>query len=433
MIEQGLQQEINLVMTEARNRRLEFVTVEHLLLALINMDEVLTFLRSKRVDIDELRVELEQYIDTHTPIISEDTEIDIVPTVGFQRVLQRSVYQAQSAQKNSVNAMNVFVSIFSEKESHAVYMLKLNNISRLDVMESVSSQVVDVPTEKTKKVGTEKQKKPSSLESYTTNLCEKARLGKIDPLLGREEEVLRTVQVLSRRNKNNPLLVGQAGVGKTAIAQGLAKRIVDNKVPEVLKKTTIYSLDVGVLIAGTKYRGDFEKRLKSVLSDLNKQKDSILFIDEIHTLIGAGSVSGGSLDASNLLKPALADGTLKCIGSTTYEEYRKIFEKDHALARRFQKIDIEEPSVTDTIKILHGLKKYYQDYHNVKYSAAALTTAVELTHRHIGDRRLPDKAIDVIDEVGALQQILPPTRMSKACKYSRLYLSRFHIPDMRNL
>ncbi|SVB01971.1 uncharacterized protein METZ01_LOCUS154825, partial [marine metagenome] len=410
MIEQGLQQEINLVMTEARNRRLEFVTVEHLLLALLNMDDVVSFLRAKRVIIDELRVELEQYIDTHTPIISEDAEIDIVPTVGFQRVLQRSVYQAQSSQKNSVNAMNVFVSIFSEKESHAVYMLKLNNISRLDVMESISSQVVDVPTEKTKKVGTEKQKKPSSLESYTTNLCEKARLGKIDPLLGREEEVLRTVQVLSRRNKNNPLLVGQAGVGKTAIAQGLAKRIVDNKVPEVLKKTTIYSLDVGVLIAGTKYRGDFEKRLKSVLSDLNKQKDSILFIDEIHTLIGAGSVSGGSLDASNLLKPALADGTLKCIGSTTYEEYRKIFEKDHALARRFQKIDIEEPSVTDTIKILHGLKKYYQDYHNVKYSAAALTTAVELTHRHIGDKRLPDKAIDVIDEVGALQQILPKSK-----------------------
>jgi ATP-dependent Clp protease ATP-binding subunit ClpA len=397
-------------MTEARNRRLEFVTVEHLLIALLNMDDVVSFLRAKRVIIDELRVELEQYIDTHTPIISEDAEIDIVPTVGFQRVLQRSVYQAQSAQKNSVNAMNVFVSIFSEKESHAVYMLKLNNISRLDVMESISSQVVDVPTEKTKKVGTEKQKKPSSLESYTTNLCEKARLGKIDPLLGREEEVLRTVQVLSRRNKNNPLLVGQAGVGKTAIAQGLAKRIVDNKVPEVLKKTTIYSLDVGVLIAGTKYRGDFEKRLKSVLSDLNKQKDSILFIDEIHTLIGAGSVSGGSLDASNLLKPALADGTLKCIGSTTYEDYRKIFEKDHALARRFQKIDIEEPSVTDTIKILHGLKKYYQDYHNVKYSAAALTTAVELTHRHIGDRRLPDKAIDVIDEVGALQQILPKSK-----------------------
>jgi len=410
MIEQGLQQEINLVMTEARNRRLEFVTVEHLLLALLNMGEVLSFLRAKRINIDELRAELEQYIDSHTPIISEDAEIDIVPTVGFQRVLQRSVYQAQSSQKKSVNAMNVFVSIFSEKESHAVYMLKLNNISRLDVMEGISSQLADVPAEETKKVGGEKQTKPSSLESFTTNLCEKARLGEIDPLLGREEEVLRTVQILSRRRKNNPLLVGQAGVGKTAIAQGLAKKIVDGKVPDVLKDTTIYSLDVGVLIAGTKYRGDFEKRLKTVLVDLEENKNSILFIDEVHTLIGAGSVSGGSLDASNILKPALADGTLKCIGSTTYEEFRKVFEKDHALARRFQKIDIEEPSVEDTIKILHGLKKYYQTYHNVKFSSAALASAAELTHRHIGDRRLPDKAIDVIDEVGALQQILPKSK-----------------------
>ncbi|MDC1387011.1 ATP-dependent Clp protease ATP-binding subunit ClpA [Candidatus Thioglobus sp.] len=410
MIEQGLQQEINMVMTEARNRRLEFVTVEHLLLALLNMDEVIAFLRGKRVNIDELRAELDQYIDSHTPIISEDAEIDIVPTVGFQRVLQRSVYQAQSAQKNSVNAMNVFVSIFSEKESHAVYMLKLNNISRLDVMEGISSHLADNPVEETKKVEGDKQAKPSSLESFTTNLCEKARLGEIDPLLGREEEVLRTVQILSRRRKNNPLLVGQAGVGKTAIAQGLAKRIVDGQVPEVLKNTTIYSLDVGVLIAGTKYRGDFEKRLKSVLIDLEKDKHSVLFIDEIHTLIGAGSVSGGSLDASNLLKPALADGSLKCIGSTTYDEYRKIFEKDHALTRRFQKVDIEEPSVEDTIKILHGLKKYYQAHHKVKYSAASLVSAVELTHRHIGDRRLPDKAIDVIDEVGALQQILPKSK-----------------------
>jgi len=410
MIEQGLQQEINMVMTEARNRRLEFVTVEHLLLALLNMDEVISFLRGKRVNIDELRAELEQYIDSHTPIISEDAEIDIVPTVGFQRVLQRSVYQAQSAQKNSVNAMNVFVSIFSEKESHAVYMLKLNNISRLDVMEGISSQLADTPPEETKKVESEKSTKPSSLESFTSNLCEKARLGEIDPLLGREEEVLRTVQVLSRRRKNNPLFVGQAGVGKTAIAQGLAKRIVDGQVPDVLKKTTIYSLDVGVLIAGTKYRGDFEKRLKSVLTDLEEDKNAVLFIDEIHTLIGAGSVSGGSLDASNLLKPALADGTLKCIGSTTYEEYRKVFEKDHALARRFQKIDIEEPSVEDTIKILHGLKKYYQSHHKVKFSSAALASAAELTHRHMGDRRLPDKAIDVMDEVGALQQIMPKSK-----------------------
>ncbi|WP_416695839.1 ATP-dependent Clp protease ATP-binding subunit ClpA [Candidatus Pseudothioglobus sp. Uisw_050_01] len=410
MIEQGLQQEINMVMTEARNRRLEFVTVEHLLLALLNMDEVIAFLRGKRVNIDELRAELDQYIDSHTPIISDDAEIDIVPTVGFQRVLQRSVYQAQSAQKNSVNAMNVFVSIFSEKESHAVYMLKLNNISRLDVMEGISSHLADNPVEETKKVEGDKQAKPSSLEAFTINLCKKARLGEIDPLLGREEEVLRTVQILSRRRKNNPLLVGQAGVGKTAIAQGLAKRIVDGQVPEILKNTTIYSLDVGVLIAGTKYRGDFEKRLKSVLTDLEKVKNSVLFIDEIHTLIGAGSVSGGSLDASNLLKPALADGSLKCIGSTTYEEYRKIFEKDHALTRRFQKVDIEEPSVEDTIKILHGLKKYYQSHHKVKYSAASLVSAAELTHRHIGDRRLPDKAIDVIDEVGALQQILPKSK-----------------------
>ena len=410
MIEPGLQQEINLVMTEARNSRLEFVTVEHLLLALLNMEDVVSFLRDKRVNVDELRAELEQYIVSHTPLISEDAEIDIVPTVGFQRVLQRSVYQAQSAQRNSVNAMNVFVSIFSEKESHAVYMLKLNNLSRLDVMEGIASEATEPLLEESTVKTTEKQKKPSSLETFTTNLCEKAKQGKIDPLLGREEEVLRMVQILSRRRKNNPLLVGQAGVGKTAIAQGLAKRIVDGKVPEVLHDATIYSLDVGVLIAGTKYRGDFEKRLKSVLTDLEKKPNTILFIDEIHTLIGAGSVSGGSLDASNLLKPALADGTLKCIGSTTYDEFRKVFEKDHALTRRFQKIDVDEPSVEDTIKILHGLKKYYQEHHKVKYSAASLVSAAELTHRHIGDRRLPDKAIDVIDEVGALQQVLPKSK-----------------------
>ena len=410
MIEPGLQQEINLVMTEARNSRLEFVTVEHLLLALLNMEDVVSFLRGKRVNVDDLRAELEQYIVSHTPLISEDAEIDIVPTVGFQRVLQRSVYQAQSAQRNSVNAMNVFVSIFSEKESHAVYMLKLNNLSRLDVMEGIASEATEPLLEESTVKTTEKQKKPSSLETFTTNLCEKAKQGKIDPLLGREEEVLRMVQILSRRRKNNPLLVGQAGVGKTAIAQGLAKRIVDGKVPEVLHDATIYSLDVGVLIAGTKYRGDFEKRLKSVLTDLEKKPNTILFIDEIHTLIGAGSVSGGSLDASNLLKPALADGTLKCIGSTTYDEFRKVFEKDHALTRRFQKIDVDEPSVEDTIKILHGLKKYYQEHHKVKYSAASLVSAAELTHRHIGDRRLPDKAIDVIDEVGALQQVLPKSK-----------------------
>ncbi len=410
MIESGLQQEINFVMTEARNRRLEFVTVEHLLLALLNIDEIVTFLLSKRVNLDEMKIELEEYIDTHTPIISQDSEIDIVPTVGFQRVLQRSVYQAQSAQKNTVYAMNVLVSIFAEKESHAVYLLKLNNISRLDVMEGLSLQAIEPIEEQVEKKTVTKKPKKSALESYTTNLCDKAIHGKIDPLLGREEEVIRTVQVLSRRRKNNPLFVGQAGVGKTAIAEGIAKKIVDGKVPDVLKDSTIYALDIGTLIAGTKYRGDFEKRLKTVLTDIEKIPNAILFIDEIHTLIGAGSVSGGSLDASNLLKPSLADGTLKCMGSTTYEEFRKVFEKDHALTRRFQKIDIDEPSVDDTVKILHGLKKYYQSHHNVKYSAAALSSAVELSHRYITDRRLPDKAIDVIDEVGALQQIQPKSK-----------------------
>lgn len=410
MIETGLQQEINFVMTQARNNRLEFVTVEHLLLALLNIDEIITFLRNKRVNVDELRAELEEYIDSHTPLIAQDSEIDIVPTVGFQRVLQRSVYQAQSAQKTTVYAMNVLVSIFSEKESNAVYLLKLNNISRLDVMEGVSTQMPESTEEKPRIENNNKKSKKSALEAYTSNLCDKARQGKIDPLLGREEEVTRTVQVLSRRRKNNPLFVGQAGVGKTAIAEGIAKKIIDGKVPEALKEASIYSLDIGVLIAGTKYRGDFEKRLKAVLTDLEKIPHAILFIDEIHTLIGAGSVSGGSLDASNLLKPALADGTLRCMGSTTYEEYRKVFEKDHALTRRFQKIDIDEPSVDDTVKILHGLKKYYQDHHKVKYSTAALTCAAELSHRYITDRRLPDKAIDVIDEVGALQQIQPKSK-----------------------
>jgi len=397
-------------MTQARNNRLEFVTVEHLLLALLNIEEVNTFLRNKRVNIDEIREELEEYIDSHTPLIAQDSELDIVPTVGFQRVLQRSVYQAQSAQKNTVYAMNVLVSILSEKESHAVYLLKLNNISRLEVMEGIANHEPEA-LEDSATIETEAKKpKKTSLETYTVNLCEKARAGKIDPLLGREEEVLRTVQVLSRRRKNNPLFVGQAGVGKTAIAEGIAKKIVDGKVPEVLKEASIYSLDIGVLIAGTKYRGDFEKRLKAVLTDLEKIPHGILFIDEIHTMIGAGSVSGGSLDASNLLKPALADGSLRCMGSTTIEEFRKVFEKDHALTRRFQKIDIEEPSVTDTVKILHGLKKYYQDHHKVKYSTAALESAVELSHRYMNDRRLPDKAIDVIDEVGALQQIQPKSK-----------------------
>jgi len=410
MIEPTLQKEINQVMSSARERRLEFVTVEHLLLALLNTSEVIVFFNSRNINIENLRSELLQYIDSNTPIIADDTDIDIVPTVGFQRVLQRSVYQAQSSQKTSVTALNVLVSIFSEKESHAVYLLKLNDISRLDIMEHISNNVPEIHEEIESSQTENQNTSGSNLKKFTVNLCQKAADGKIDPLLGRENEVLRTIQILSRRRKNNPLFVGQAGVGKTAIAEGIAKKIVDGDVPEVLEDAKIFSLDIGVLIAGTKYRGDFEKRLNAVLDDLKKVENGILFIDEIHTLIGAGSVSGGSLDASNLLKPALADGSLKCIGSTTYDEYRKVFEKDHALTRRFQKIDIEEPSVDDAIKILNGLKKHYQDHHSVKYSKAALVSAVELSHRYMSDRRLPDKAIDVIDEVGALQRIQPKSK-----------------------
>jgi len=410
MIEPTLQKEINQVMSSARDRRLEFVTVEHLLLALLNTSDVIVFFNRRNINIENLRSELLQYIDSNTPTIADDTDIDIVPTVGFQRVLQRSVYQAQSSQKTSVTSLNVLVSIFSEKESHAVYLLKLNDISRLDVMEHISNNVPEIHEESEIPQAENQNTSGSSLKKFTVNLCQKAVDGKIDPLLGREDEVLRTIQILSRRRKNNPLFVGQAGVGKTAIAEGIAKKIVDGDVPEVLESAKIFSLDIGVLIAGTKYRGDFEKRLNAVLDDLKKVENGILFIDEIHTLIGAGSVSGGSLDASNLLKPALADGSLKCIGSTTYDEYRKVFEKDHALTRRFQKIDIEEPSLDDAIKILNGLKKHYQDHHNVKYSKAALVSAVELSHRYMSDRRLPDKAIDVIDEVGALQRIQPKSK-----------------------
>ncbi len=412
MIEAGLQQEINHIMLQARNNRLEFVTVEHLLIALLNIDEVINFLNNKQVDIKQIREELKEYIDSHTPIIPKDAEIDIVPTVGFQRVLQRSVYQAQSTQQNVVYAMNVLVSIFAEKESYALYLLKINNISRLEVIEAISTHSAESgdASSTTQSNPNQKNARQSALEKYTLNLCEKSKADKIDPLIGRKKEVLRTIQVLSRRRKNNPLFVGQSGVGKTAIAQGIAKHIVDGKVPKILQDCCIYSLDIGVLIAGTKYRGDFEKRLKTVLNDLAKIPHAILFIDEIHTVIGAGSVSGSSLDASSLLKPALADGSLKCIGSTTYEEYRKIFAKDHALSRRFQKIDIDEPSVDDAINIVQGLKQYYQAHHRVKYSQAALISAVKLSHKYMSERCLPDKAIDVIDEVGALQQIMPKSK-----------------------
>ena len=408
MIEEKLQKEINLVMTEARNKRFEFITVEHLLLALFNIEEVNTFLHNKLVNIAKMRKDLEKYISSNTPLISPNADIDIVPTVGFQRVLQRSVYQAQTAQKSTVHAMNVLISILSEKESHAVHLLKLHNISRLDIIKVINQTKHNTPktTQQNKPNSTEKYNK-SALETYTVNLCSDSKQKSIDPLLGREQEILRTIQILSKRRKNNPLFIGEAGVGKTAIAEGIATMIVNGKTPKILSNANIYSLDIGALIAGTKYRGDFEERTKALLSDIKKIPNAILFIDEIHTIIGAGSVSGGSLDASNLLKPVLANGSLKCIGSTTYEEYRKIFEKDHALTRRFQKIDIKEPSINDTIKILNGLKKYYQEHHKVKYTAASITSAVKLSHRYITNRRLPDKAIDVIDEVGALQQVKP--------------------------
>jgi ATP-dependent Clp protease ATP-binding subunit ClpA len=423
MIESGLQQEINMIMTHARNEGLEYVSVEHLLLALLNTDEVADFFRNKQVEVIEFKGELEAYIDTHTPLIASGSDANITPTVGFQRVLQRSVYQAQSAQRTIIYAMNVLVSIFAEKESHAVYLLKLNNISRLEVMEAISSQPTNVESTGTTSSTQEKSSKKSALSVYCVDLCAKAKAGKIDPLLGRKSELLRATQILARRRKNNPLFVGEAGVGKTAIAGGIASNIVAGKVPEMLKNACIYSLDIGSLIAGTKYRGDFEKRLKAVLSELASLPNAILFIDEIHTLIGAGSVSGGMLDASNLLKPALADGSLKCMGSTTIEEYRQVFEKDHALSRRFQKIEVKEPSVADTIKILQGLKKYYQAHHRVKYSTSAIECAATLAHRHINDRRLPDKAIDVIDEVGALQQIQPKSKR-------KTYINAHDIEDM---
>ncbi|SFV69167.1 ATP-dependent Clp protease ATP-binding subunit ClpA [hydrothermal vent metagenome] len=411
MIENSTQNELNKVMLIARSNKLEFVTVEHILLAIINTDDVIDFFKSKKIDIENFRMLLVDYINENTPVTNKDAEVSATPTVGFQRVLQRAVYQAQSAQKNIVNSMNILVAIFSEKESYSVYLLTTNNIAKLDVLEAISIGNIqeETPPNQTKNT----QKKNTVLTKYCVNLNKLAQQGKIDPLLGRETEITRAIQILARRKKNNPLFVGFSGVGKTAIVQGLAKNIVDKKVPEILLDKTIYSLEIGSLIAGTKYRGDFEKRLKGILQELENKKGSILFIDEIHTIIGAGGVSGGVLDVSNLLKPALANGQLKCIGSTTYEEYRKIFEKDQALNRRFQKIDVNEPSVDDTINILHGLKETYQTYHKVKYTDNAIESAVTLSQKYITDRKLPDKAIDVIDEIGAYQQTLVKNKRKK--------------------
>jgi len=417
MIAQELEVSLHMAFMDARQKRHELITVEHLLLAMLDNLSALEVLKACGANLDKLKTDISGHIQEHTPIVSGLEEVDTQPTLGFQRVIQRAMLHVQSSGKKEVTGANVLVAIFGEKDSHAVYFLHQEGIARLDIVNFIAHGI-------SKTVGTESKdsaedvagkeiKGDKNLETYTINLNKLVVEGKVDPLIGREHEVERVVQILCRRRKNNPLLVGEAGVGKTAIAEGLAKLIVEKKIPEVLQEMVIYSLDLGALIAGTKYRGDFEQRLKNVLKQLNEQKNAILFIDEIHTIIGAGSASGGTLDASNLLKPALAKGSLKCIGATTYQEYRAVFEKDQALARRFQKIDVEEPDVQTTINILKGLKVHFEEHHNVKFSLNALISAAELSARFISDRQLPDKAIDIIDEAGAAQRILPKNKQKK--------------------
>jgi len=418
MIAQELEVSLHMAFVEARQKRHEFITVEHLLLALLDNPTAAEVLRACAANIDELRKSLSGFVAEHTPTVAGTEEIDTQPTLGFQRVIQRAILHVQSSGKKEVTGANVLVAIFGEKDSHAVYFLHQQGITRLDVVNFISHGITKTPqTQGGKPEQSEEQQDEQAshgaLETYTLNLNAQALVGKIDPLIGRERELERVIQTLCRRRKNNPLLVGEAGVGKTAIAEGLARRIVEGNVPEVLARCQVYALDMGALLAGTKYRGDVEQRLKAVLKQLLDNCNAILFIDEIHTLIGAGAASGGTLDASNLLKPALSSGQLKCIGATTYNEYRGVFEKDHALSRRFQKIDVEEPSVEETVAILRGLKSRFEAHHGIKYSAAALTTAAELSARFINDRHLPDKAIDVIDEAGAAQRILPKTKQKK--------------------
>lgn len=409
MLSKELEVTLNTAFKNAHDKRHEFITVEHLLLALLDNSSAEAIMKACGCDINTLRVQLSQFIDETMSLIPLGVQRETQPTLGFQRVLQRAVFHVQASDKKEVTGGNLFVALFSEQDSHAVYLLNKQDISRLDVVNylahgiSKTDQDNESPSESASEASDTDAGSP--LDKYTTNLNEEARQGRIDPLIGRELEIERTIQTLCRRRKNNPLLVGEAGVGKTAIAEGLAKRIVEENVPEILQNSVIYSLDLGALVAGTKYRGDFEKRLKSLMNQLKKEPDSILFIDEIHTIIGAGSASGGVMDASNLIKPVLASGQLRCIGSTTYQEYRGVFEKDHALARRFQKVDVLEPSVEDTILILKGLKSRFEDHHNVKYTAEALRVAAELSDRYITDRHLPDKAIDVIDEAGAKQRM----------------------------
>ena len=418
MIAQELEVSLHMAFVEARQKRHEFITVEHLLLALIDNPSAADALRACGAKVDALRKDLSNFIDEHTPTVSGEDDIDTQPTLGFQRVIQRAILHVQSSGKKEVNGANVLVAIYGEKDSHAVYFLQKQGVTRLDVVNYISHGISKVPQQskatpegETETEGEKAEAGP--LEQYTINLNALALQGKIDPLIGRDKELERVVQTLCRRRKNNPLLVGEAGVGKTAIAEGLARKVVEGDVPEILAKANVYSLDMGSLLAGTKYRGDFEQRLKGVLKALQDNPHAILFIDEIHTLIGAGSASGGTLDASNLLKPALSSGQLKCIGATTYTEFRGIFEKDSALSRRFQKIDVNEPSVAETIDILKGLKARFEAHHGIKYSATALTSAVELAARYITDRHLPDKAIDVIDEAGAAQRILPKSKQKK--------------------
>ena len=402
---------------DARQKRHELITVEHLLLAMIDNPTAADVMRACGAKLEILRGELNQYIEEHTPTVNGEEEVDTQPTLGFQRVIQRAMLHVQSSGKKEVTGANVLVAIFGEKESHAVFFLQQQGVTRLDVVNFISHGVSKVAeTAKTESVEqeTEAEATPNgALDNYALNLNAQVAAGKIDPLIGRGPELERVVQTLCRRRKNNPLLVGEAGVGKTAIAEGLARRIVEKDIPDVLANATVYSLDMGALLAGTKYRGDFEQRLKAVMKQLAENPEAILFIDEIHTLIGAGAASGGSMDASNLLKPALSNGTLKCIGATTYQEYRGVFEKDHALTRRFQKIDVAEPSVAETIEILKGLKSRFEAHHKVKYASSALTTAAELSAKYINDRHLPDKAIDVIDEAGAAQRVLPKSKQKK--------------------
>lgn len=422
MLNKELESSLNSAFSRARDKRHEFMTVEHLLLALLENDAAREALQACQADIDALRNELDIFIDQTTPLIPENDETrETQPTLSFQRVLQRAVFHVQSSGRSEVTGANVLVAIFSEQESHAAYLLKKNDISRLDIVNFISHGITKASSQSddsssdsfSSDSNVEEVNSEERLESFATNLNQLAQQGQIDPLIGREKELERTIQVLCRRRKNNPLLVGEAGVGKTAIAEGLAWRIVEGQVPEIIKDSVIYSLDIGSLLAGTKYRGDFEKRFKAILKQLEKETDAILFIDEIHTIIGAGAASGGQVDAANLIKPLLSSGKLRCIGSTTYQEYNNIFEKERALSRRFQKIDVVEPSVDDTTKILMGLKTKYEAHHEVRYTNKALRAAVELSAKYINERHLPDKAIDVIDEAGARSRLAPASRRKK--------------------